>query len=241
MWSREPKDLPRDQYGERLTSLEPESGSCLSRRHAQVGAAPVPRPETELRAHRQTSWSRAWEIRPNSVGNGSPRGQHSPRPASCVGGPPPPTTNPNRPTNHRGPRRWEPAGPNLGEGAREGPSIGLKLAIRRLPTMRCAKARRSWRRPPMVRVRTAYTLQAEDDDFGQPHVLLAEVLDDDQWPELVETVGNPLAGLRRAPRSRPSTTSSGTIGGGHLRRHRLGGAVVRLNQEMQGGKESRDQ
>ena len=46
-------------------------------------------------------------------------------------------------------------------------------------------------------VRAAYTLHAEDDDFGQARTLLTQVMDDDQRARLVHTVGGLLAGLRR--------------------------------------------
>ena len=46
-------------------------------------------------------------------------------------------------------------------------------------------------------VRAAYTLHAEDDDFGQARTLLTEVMDDAARGRLVETVSGLLAGLRR--------------------------------------------
>jgi catalase len=46
-------------------------------------------------------------------------------------------------------------------------------------------------------VRAAYTLHAEDDDVGQAHTLVNEVLDDDARQRLVETVAGLLAGLKR--------------------------------------------
>ncbi len=46
-------------------------------------------------------------------------------------------------------------------------------------------------------VRAAYTLHAEDDDFGQARTLLTKVMDDDQRSRLVATVGGLLGGLRR--------------------------------------------
>jgi catalase len=46
-------------------------------------------------------------------------------------------------------------------------------------------------------VRAAYTLHAEDDDFGQARTLLTEVMDDDARGRLVDTVSGVLAGLRR--------------------------------------------
>jgi catalase len=46
-------------------------------------------------------------------------------------------------------------------------------------------------------VRAAYTLHAEDDDFGQARTLLTEVMDDAARGRLVDTVSGLLAGLRR--------------------------------------------
>jgi catalase len=46
-------------------------------------------------------------------------------------------------------------------------------------------------------VRAAATLHTEDDDFGQPHTLVNEVMDDAARGRLVETVSGLLAGLRR--------------------------------------------
>ena len=46
-------------------------------------------------------------------------------------------------------------------------------------------------------VRAAYTLHAEDDDFGQANTLLTEVMDDAARDRLVDTVSGLLAGLRR--------------------------------------------
>ncbi len=46
-------------------------------------------------------------------------------------------------------------------------------------------------------VRAAYTLHAEDDDFGQPNTLINQVMDDAARDRLVETVSGLLAGLRR--------------------------------------------
>jgi catalase len=46
-------------------------------------------------------------------------------------------------------------------------------------------------------VRTAYTLHAEDDDFGQAHTLVNEVMDDAARDRMVETVSGQLAKLRR--------------------------------------------
>ena len=43
-------------------------------------------------------------------------------------------------------------------------------------------------------VRSAYTLHAEDDDFGQPGTLVREVLDDAQRTEAVETIAGALKG-----------------------------------------------
>ena len=46
-------------------------------------------------------------------------------------------------------------------------------------------------------VRAAYTLHAEDDDFGQANTLLTTVMDDAARDRLVDTVSGLLAGLRR--------------------------------------------
>jgi len=46
-------------------------------------------------------------------------------------------------------------------------------------------------------VRAAYTLHAEDDDFGQANTLVTEVMDDAGRDRLVETVSTVLASLRR--------------------------------------------
>ena len=46
-------------------------------------------------------------------------------------------------------------------------------------------------------VRAAYTLHAEDDDFGQANELVKMVMDDAARQRLVETVSALLAGLRR--------------------------------------------
>ena len=46
-------------------------------------------------------------------------------------------------------------------------------------------------------VRAAYTLHAEDDDFGQARTLLTEVMDDAARDRLVDTVSGLLSGLRR--------------------------------------------
>src|SRR5690606_29222986 len=43
-------------------------------------------------------------------------------------------------------------------------------------------------------VRTAYTLHAEDDDFGQPHTLVRDVMDEAERGRLVETVTGSLLG-----------------------------------------------
>jgi catalase len=48
-------------------------------------------------------------------------------------------------------------------------------------------------------VRSAYTLHAEDDDFGQPGTLVREVFDDAQRDQLVETVAGSLLGGVRSP------------------------------------------
>jgi catalase len=45
-------------------------------------------------------------------------------------------------------------------------------------------------------VRAAYTLHAEDDDFGQARTLLTEVMDDAQRDRLVQTVSGILSGIR---------------------------------------------
>ncbi len=46
-------------------------------------------------------------------------------------------------------------------------------------------------------VRSAYTLHAEDDDFGQAHALVNDVMDDAARERLVDTVSGILANLRR--------------------------------------------
>ena len=46
-------------------------------------------------------------------------------------------------------------------------------------------------------VRAAYTLHAEDDDFGQPNTLVNDVMDDDQRTRLVGNVSGLLAKVRR--------------------------------------------
>jgi catalase len=46
-------------------------------------------------------------------------------------------------------------------------------------------------------VRAAYTLHAEDDDYGQANILINQVMDDDARDRLVETVSGMLASLRR--------------------------------------------
>jgi catalase len=46
-------------------------------------------------------------------------------------------------------------------------------------------------------VRAAYTLHAEDDDYGQPNTLVNEVMDDAARDRLIETVSGILSGLRR--------------------------------------------
>jgi catalase len=46
-------------------------------------------------------------------------------------------------------------------------------------------------------VRAAYTLHAEDDDFGQANTLVNQVMDDAARERLVETVSGLLAGLKR--------------------------------------------
>ena len=46
-------------------------------------------------------------------------------------------------------------------------------------------------------VRAAYTLHAEDDDFGQANTLITEVMDDAARDRLVDTVSGILAELRR--------------------------------------------
>ncbi|MDO4785261.1 MAG: catalase [Propionibacteriaceae bacterium] len=51
-------------------------------------------------------------------------------------------------------------------------------------------------------VRSAATLHAEDDDFGQAHTLVREVFDDAQRARLVETVTGALAGVREPVLSR---------------------------------------
>jgi catalase len=46
-------------------------------------------------------------------------------------------------------------------------------------------------------VRAAYTLHAEDDDYGQPNRLVNEVMDDAARDRLIETVSGILSRLRR--------------------------------------------
>ena len=46
-------------------------------------------------------------------------------------------------------------------------------------------------------VRAAYTLHAEDDDFGQANTLVNKVMDNAARDRLVDTVSGHLAGLRR--------------------------------------------
>ena len=48
-------------------------------------------------------------------------------------------------------------------------------------------------------VRSAYTLRAEDDDFGQPGILVRKVFNDDQRARLVEQVAGSLLGGVREP------------------------------------------
>ena len=48
-------------------------------------------------------------------------------------------------------------------------------------------------------VREAYTLRADDDDFGQPGILVREVFGDDERRQLVETVSGALLGGVREP------------------------------------------
>jgi len=48
-------------------------------------------------------------------------------------------------------------------------------------------------------VRSAYTLHADDDDFGQPGTLVREVFDDAQRARLVEQVAGSLLGGVRSP------------------------------------------
>jgi catalase len=48
-------------------------------------------------------------------------------------------------------------------------------------------------------VRSAYTLHAQDDDFGQPGTLVREVFDDAQRTALVEQVAGSLLGGVRSP------------------------------------------
>jgi catalase len=48
-------------------------------------------------------------------------------------------------------------------------------------------------------VRSAYTLHADDDDFGQPGTLVRDVFDDAQRTRLVETVAGALLGGVRSP------------------------------------------
>jgi catalase len=48
-------------------------------------------------------------------------------------------------------------------------------------------------------VRSAYTLRAEDDDFGQPGTLVRDVFDDAQRDALVEQVAGSLLGGVRSP------------------------------------------
>ena len=46
-------------------------------------------------------------------------------------------------------------------------------------------------------VRAAYTLRAEDDDYGQANTLLNQVMDQPQRDRLVDTVSGALSGIRR--------------------------------------------
>jgi catalase len=46
-------------------------------------------------------------------------------------------------------------------------------------------------------VRAAYTLHAEDDDYGQANTLLTQVMDDAERNRLVDTVSGMLAGIQR--------------------------------------------
>src|SRR5690606_28488736 len=48
-------------------------------------------------------------------------------------------------------------------------------------------------------VRSAYTLHAEDDDFGQPGTLVREVFNDEERTGLVEQVAGSLLGGVRSP------------------------------------------
>jgi catalase len=45
-------------------------------------------------------------------------------------------------------------------------------------------------------VRAAYTLHAEDDDYGQANTLINQVMDDEQRERLVETVSGAVSGIR---------------------------------------------
>jgi catalase len=45
-------------------------------------------------------------------------------------------------------------------------------------------------------VRSAYTLRNDDDDFGQPGILVREVFNDDQRAKLVDQVAGALGGVR---------------------------------------------
>ena len=51
-------------------------------------------------------------------------------------------------------------------------------------------------------IRSAYTLHAEDDDFGQAHTLVREVFSEEQRERLVETVVGALAGVMEPVLSR---------------------------------------
>lgn len=48
-------------------------------------------------------------------------------------------------------------------------------------------------------VRSAYTLRTNDDDFGQPGILVREVFNDEQRAQLVETIAGSLLGGVREP------------------------------------------
>src|SRR5690606_29441943 len=48
-------------------------------------------------------------------------------------------------------------------------------------------------------VRSAYVLRKDDDDFGQPGILVREVFNDEQRANLVETVAGSLLGGVREP------------------------------------------
>src|SRR5690606_34081951 len=51
-------------------------------------------------------------------------------------------------------------------------------------------------------VRSAYTLRSNDDDFGQPGILVRKVFNDEQRARLIEQVAGSLGGVREPVLSR---------------------------------------